>query len=128
MNVTPARVTRPLAIICACCTGLVYSSQAQDIAFPNKLLRWVVPFPPGGSADIMGRMVGQDLAKILGQRLVIENRAGALALGLSDVATQSGGRLDCLFLDEGFSSLDAESLERRWRASSGLPEMVAWWA
>ena len=36
----------------------------------------------------------------------------ALALGLSDVATESGGRLDCLFLDEGFSSLDAESLEQ----------------
>ncbi len=36
----------------------------------------------------------------------------ALALGLSDVAAESGGRLDCLFLDEGFSSLDAESLEQ----------------
>ena len=36
----------------------------------------------------------------------------ALALGLGDVAAESGGRLDCLFLDEGFSSLDAESLEQ----------------
>ncbi len=36
----------------------------------------------------------------------------ALALGLSDVAAESGGRLDCLFLDEGFSALDAESLEQ----------------
>ena len=36
----------------------------------------------------------------------------ALALGLSDVAAESGGRLDCLFLDEGFSTLDAESLEQ----------------
>ena len=36
----------------------------------------------------------------------------ALALGLSDVAAEAGGRLDCLFLDEGFSTLDAESLEQ----------------
>jgi exonuclease SbcC len=36
----------------------------------------------------------------------------ALALGLSEVATESGGRLECLFLDEGFSTLDDESLEQ----------------
>lgn len=36
----------------------------------------------------------------------------ALALGLADIAAESGGRLDCLFLDEGFSALDAESLEQ----------------
>jgi exonuclease SbcC len=36
----------------------------------------------------------------------------ALALGLSDIAAESGGRLDCLFLDEGFSTLDADSLEQ----------------
>ncbi|MEQ9093320.1 MAG: SbcC/MukB-like Walker B domain-containing protein, partial [Miltoncostaeaceae bacterium] len=36
----------------------------------------------------------------------------ALALGLADIAAESGGRLECLFLDEGFSALDAESLEQ----------------
>jgi exonuclease SbcC len=36
----------------------------------------------------------------------------SLALGLADIAAESGGRLDCLFLDEGFSTLDAESLEQ----------------
>jgi len=36
----------------------------------------------------------------------------ALALGLADIAAESGGRLDCLFLDEGFSTLDADSLEQ----------------
>ena len=116
MNVTPARVTRPLAIICAaCCTGLVYSSQAQDIAFPNKLLRWVVPFPPGGSADIMGRMVGQDLAKILGQQVVIENRAGASAIVGSEYVAESACRW--LYAPAGQRQPDGHSSEACYVAS-----------
>jgi exonuclease SbcC len=46
----------------------------------------------------------------------------ALALGLGEAAAESGGRLDCLFLDEGFSSLDAESLEQ---ALSGVERLAA---
>ena len=45
----------------------------------------------------------------------------ALALGLGEAAAESGGRLDCLFLDEGFSSLDAESLEQ---ALSGVERLA----
>ncbi|WP_217914113.1 SbcC/MukB-like Walker B domain-containing protein [Miltoncostaea marina] len=45
----------------------------------------------------------------------------ALALGLSDIAAESGGRLDCLFLDEGFSTLDADSLEQ---ALSGVERLA----
>jgi tripartite-type tricarboxylate transporter receptor subunit TctC len=52
-------------------------------------VRWVVPFPPGGSADIMGRMIGQDLAKALGQQVVIENRAGASAIVGSEYVAKS---------------------------------------
>src|SRR3954467_13749182 len=62
---------------------------AQIGVYPNKPLRWVVPFPPGGSADIMGRMIGQDLAKTLGQQVVIENRAGASAIVGSEFVAKS---------------------------------------
>ncbi len=55
-------------------------ASAQSSGYPAKPVRWVVPFPPGGSADIMGRMIGQELAKALGQQVVIENRAGASAI------------------------------------------------
>jgi len=48
-----------------------------------------VPFPPGGSADITGRMIGQDLAKALGQQVVIENRAGASAIVGSEYVAKS---------------------------------------
>lgn len=62
---------------------------AQSPVYPGKPVRWVVPFPPGGSADIMGRLIGQDLAKIFGQPVVIENRAGASAIVGSEYVAKS---------------------------------------
>lgn len=46
-------------------------------AFPDKPLRLVVPFPPGGAADVMARGMAQRLGQELGQSIVIENRGGA---------------------------------------------------
>ena len=46
-------------------------------AFPNKPLRIIVPYPPGGVTDIMGRLAAEGMARHLGQTIVVENRAGA---------------------------------------------------
>ena len=45
--------------------------------FPNKPMRIIVPFPPGGGNDVIARVVGQKLNERLGQQVVIDNRAGA---------------------------------------------------
>ena len=60
------------ALACALCT--VHAS-AQD--YPNKPIRIIVPFGPGGGGDIVGRIFGQYLQEKLGQSVVIENKPGA---------------------------------------------------
>ena len=45
--------------------------------YPNRPVRLIIPFPPGGSNDVVGRMIGDQLSKQLGKQVVIDNRAGA---------------------------------------------------
>ena len=65
------------AIVLAGCPAV---SHAQAVAYPTKPIRLIVPFPPGGSNDIVGRYIGQKLTARLGQQIVIDNRAGADAI------------------------------------------------
>lgn len=57
-------------------------------AYPDRPLRYVIPFPPGGSTDTTGRILAEEMAKILGQPVVVENRGGAGGnIGAAYVAT-----------------------------------------
>ena len=54
-------------------TGVTAESQP----YPNRPVRVVMPFPPGGGTDVIGRIVAQGLARAMGQPFVVDNRAGA---------------------------------------------------
>ena len=64
------------------------SGHAQS-AWPNKPIRWVVPYTPGGFTDNVTRMVTAKLQPILGENIIIENRAGAAGTIGADVVAKS---------------------------------------
>jgi len=66
---------KKLLLIAAC--GALSSTWTMAQDFPSKPLRIIAPFPPGGSVDLVSRLVGAKLAENLGQQVVVDNRSGA---------------------------------------------------
>jgi tripartite-type tricarboxylate transporter receptor subunit TctC len=64
-----------LAVLAA--VGFAALAQAQGQSFPNRLIKIVVPYPPGGPSDVAARLVAQPLTANLGQSVIIENLSGA---------------------------------------------------
>src|SRR5688500_14464938 len=67
--------------------ALAAQSPASD--YPNKFIRFIVPYAPGGSSDVLARTLGQKLGDTLGQTLVIDNRPGAGSMIGTDVAAKA---------------------------------------
>ena len=67
--------------------AVIVPQSAQAQGYPNRPVRWVIPFSAGGAGDIPGRIVSQKLSEVLGQQIVIDNRAGAgSTMGAEQVA------------------------------------------
>ena len=69
---------------------LAYAPQsAYAQTFPERPVRLVIPFPPGGSNDVLGRYLGIKLSDRLGQQVVIDNRGGANGIIGADLVAHS---------------------------------------
>jgi tripartite-type tricarboxylate transporter receptor subunit TctC len=65
-----------LRLLALLLSAVVLTAAAQE-TYPSRPLRFILPFPPGGGTDILGRVIAERLAANLGQPVVIENRGGA---------------------------------------------------
>ena len=78
-----------LAIVGMAAVYFSASDSAHAQAYPTKPIRFIVPWPPGGGADIMSRLVNQPLGDALGQQVVIDNRGGAAGNIGAELAAKS---------------------------------------
>ncbi len=79
----PPRVPALAAVLVLC------ASHALAQSFPTKPIRVIVPNPPGGSADVLSRLMSTRFAQEIGQSVVVDNRAGANGIVGSEVAAKS---------------------------------------
>jgi len=73
----PATRAGKLLVCFALAAASVAWAQNPAAGYPDKPVRWIVPFPPGASNDLIARLIGQKLTDAWGQQFVIDNRAGA---------------------------------------------------
>jgi tripartite-type tricarboxylate transporter receptor subunit TctC len=69
-------LARLLVVVCVLALPFAAGPARAQGTFPDKPLRIIIPFPPGGALDTVGRIVGQKLSGAIGQPVVIDNRAG----------------------------------------------------
>jgi tripartite-type tricarboxylate transporter receptor subunit TctC len=88
-----------LALVAAMSTG----AQAQD--WPSRPLRFVVPFPAGGSTEVGARLVGEHLSRSLGQQIIVENKSGANGnIGMETAAKSAADGYTVLVTTDAVSS------------------------
>jgi len=77
-----------------CLTCLLFAVPVAAQTYPAKPVRLITPFPPGGGTDAVARIIGEKLAELLGQPVVIDNKAGAGGSLGTELAAQRG---KCVF-------------------------------
>ena len=68
---------------------LLVPAAAFAQAYPSRAVRLLVPFPPGGPADILGRIIGQKMSESFGQQVLVDNRPGANTIIAAEIAAKS---------------------------------------
>jgi tripartite-type tricarboxylate transporter receptor subunit TctC len=101
---TPHRFAAALAFAIAAIGWFPQAAQAAD-AYPSHPVRMIIPFPPGGSNDVVGRMVAQQLSQLLGQSVVVDNRAGAGGMiGIESGAKAEPDGYTLVFISSAYAS------------------------
>jgi tripartite-type tricarboxylate transporter receptor subunit TctC len=114
----------------------IASAAAQDPAWPSRSIRMIVPFAPGGTADLVARLLADRMPAELGQPVVVENRPGAGAtLGASFVAQARPDGYTLLYCTPGPQIINSYLMRRLpydpWTAfapwSASCARRTCWW-
>jgi tripartite-type tricarboxylate transporter receptor subunit TctC len=76
-------------LLAAAALAIPFATQAQNAEYPDKPIRFIVPYPPGGGTDVIARIVQERFHTLLGQPIIIENRGGAAGSIGTEVAAKS---------------------------------------
>lgn len=119
------------AILCRLCVAVVATmigrelSVAQQAEYPTKPIRFMVPFPAGGGADIIARLVGQKMTETLGQPLIVDNRPGAAGvIGTDIVAKAAPDGYRILLLSSNLAILEGAGGQRPYDLRKDLQAVV----
>jgi tripartite-type tricarboxylate transporter receptor subunit TctC len=89
--------------VLALAVAMSTAAQAQD--WPSRPLRFIVPFPAGGSTDVGARLIGEHLSRSLGQQIVVENKSGANGnIGMESAAKSAADGYTVLVTTDAVSS------------------------
>ncbi|MEO8542769.1 MAG: tripartite tricarboxylate transporter substrate binding protein [Burkholderiaceae bacterium] len=83
------KTKRYLLLTAMAATAMALAPNAMAQAYPNKPIRLIVPDAPGGSPDVLGRLLAQKLSESMGQQIVVENRPGAAGLLAAELAARA---------------------------------------
>ncbi len=81
--------SRFAVVIAAACLGTLVPQAAQAQSYPQRPIRLIVPFPPGGGVDVPARLIAAKLAEALEQQWVVDNRSGANAIVGTNMAAKA---------------------------------------
>ena len=85
MTPVNSRILRGFVVVAGCMLACLASAQG----YPNRPIKFIVGFPPGGGNDVVARIVAQHLSEPLGQQVIVENRAGATGTVAANVVAKS---------------------------------------
>ena len=82
-------VRRALETLFAAVLGAVAATSAQAQGYPDKPIKLVVPYAPGGSTDLLARTIAQRMVESMGQPIIVENRGGGGGMIGSDLVARA---------------------------------------